>query len=77
MIHELCGSGNLDGAIRVYKAMFKGGVSPDMVVHNTMLNRDSQVGRIKECLELWKVMGNDGCCSIVSYNILITNQRVV
>ncbi|KAJ9694905.1 hypothetical protein PVL29_010398 [Vitis rotundifolia] len=61
LIHELCGSGNLDGAIRVYKGMFKGGVSPDVVVHNTMLNREFRVGRIKECLELWKVMGNDGC----------------
>ncbi|RVX06028.1 Pentatricopeptide repeat-containing protein [Vitis vinifera] len=81
LIHELCGSGNLDGAIRVYKAMFKGGVSPDVVVHNTMLNRDSQVGRIKECLELWKVdeaisiwelLPEKGCCTdSTTYGILI------
>lgn len=60
---------------RVHKAM-EGRVSPDVVVHNILLNGDYQAGRIKECLGLWKVTGNDGCHSIVSYSILITSQGI-
>ncbi|KAM2612418.1 hypothetical protein TB2_032391 [Malus domestica] len=43
-------------------------VSPDVAVHNAMLNRLCIAGKTKE---LWEVMEKCGCRNVVSYNTLI------
>ncbi|KAA8535748.1 hypothetical protein F0562_030750 [Nyssa sinensis] len=71
LIHGLCELGNVDGALKIYTEMIKGGVSPDVVTHNALLNGYCRAGKIKKSFKLWDLMGKEDCRRVVSYNIFM------
>lgn len=55
-VHAFYEAWNLEAAERVYKEMIESGVLADTVLCNSMLYVYSNLGKIKECFKLWKVV---------------------